>query len=74
MKRKTAKLPSVPATFTVTHPIYGERRHFKSWIELCDKTIDIATRYIEERMISLITALADEMMDTAVEDGPKETH
>lgn len=58
--------------FKVTHPKYGSKRVFSSWMELCDATVSIAMASLEEQFDAMVTELSDEMISTAEEYEPQE--
>ena len=71
---KAKKVPTKKTYYLVDHPIYGKKRIYSNWVELCEDTLDLAQGEVEKTLEATfkesVCALADEMIETAEEYEP----
>lgn len=60
-------------TYRVKHSLYGDNTFFYSWLDLCNVTMDLAEAHIMNKIDDMISDLADQMIETAVECELKTT-
>lgn len=53
--------------FKVNHPLYGTDNQFKSWIQLCDRTIELAMEESTRRLVAKFDDLVDEICEELLE-------
>ena len=57
--------------FRLNHPLASKKHHFDSWMTLCEYTMEVALAEAKLRLADqldcLMSEIADEMINTAVE-------